>query len=58
MLFMAIELCIEAFVLTLTIGGLPFAFVLLGEYGGLRLALSLFANKFSQGLLKGIGLQV
>lgn len=58
MLFMAVELAVEALVLTLTIGGLPFAFVLLGEYGGMRLSLSLFVNKCVQGILKGVGLEV
>lgn len=55
--FPLLGLAIEAFVLVLTLSGIPMAFVLWGEHGGLRLSLALCANKCTQALLKHIGLE-
>lgn len=54
-LFGMLGLAIEAMVLTLTLSGLPLAFVALGETAALRLSIALFANKCTQAVLKNVG---
>lgn len=56
MLFGMAGLMVEAIVLTLTLSGIPMAFVAFGELPALRLSLVLCANKCTQAGIKYLGL--